>query len=177
MVNPTGNPMQLVPQTWYMWQCARVCTQTAGGGGALTTRIQLPAGVCGKLVTMMAIGSASAGSTLASFIYDEDLTYTPRLAGIAAGAARSFALPSVGTAATANDNTMNTVGYMLCPGQFIVTTASVCLNTETLSIYIALLLNKKVDPVWDTTGSAGTPVLAANTISDANTWQEVQFPW
>ena len=159
---------------WF-YQGRRVNTQTAGGGGALVTRLQIPSGQVAVLVSANIVGTLSAGSALVGAIWDEDGAEALSIGDIAAGATRSMRLPSIGTSATASGNCSNSVGLKVGPGQIIRFAAGAALNTETLTVAITLLLSSPVEPAWDTTGSAGTPSLAASTISAANTMQEV-FP-
>lgn len=158
-----------IKQIWYLYQARRVNTQTNGAGGALRTRISVPAGQVAKLVQVYAEGTASAGSSLSSDILDEDGAQAVRVAYVAAGATREFKLPSIGSAATAHGNIADTNGMIIGPGQFLIIDASAALQTETLKVGVTLLLSTSTEPTWDTTGSAGTPSLAASTISAANT--------
>jgi hypothetical protein len=63
------------------------------------------------------------------------------------------------------------------PGEFLVVVSTAGLQTEILTVGVVMLLSTPVEPVWDTTGSAGTPALADSTISAANTMQKVDLPW
>lgn len=158
---------------WWLYQACRVNTQTNAGGGTLRTRISMPAGMVGRLVSMAVIGAASVTAILAVVKTDEDLTSIHNMAYIAAGASRSAYLPSIGSSAGSNANIADTGGMMIGPGEILYSETSVVLQNETLAVGVVLLLSAPTLPTWDTIGSAGTPSLAASTISAANTLQAV----
>jgi len=160
---------------WYLYTASKRNTQDNAGGGALTTRISIPAGVCARLVSALVYGVNSA-TTLVVNLQDEDSTVYGYLASIAAGALRNACLPSIGAAASTNANLMNSTGLCIPPGSYLVSTSAAAAQTESLNVEICLLMSAKVEPVWDTTGSVGTPNLGASTISEANTWQLVAMP-
>lgn len=168
------------PKWKMLYQARRVVTQDNAGGGALTIRISVASGKTAKLVEMFAYGPASAGATLEMRILDEDGSVGPVLSSVAAGANRSSSLPQIGTTNTTS-NTIDSNGLILGPGQYVRIAASAALQTETLEVFAAFLLPNNAaaggtDITWDTTGSAGTPNLAASTISAANTLQAVLLP-
>jgi len=107
---------------------------------------------------------------------DEDGAVSTPLINIAAGATNVGALPSIGASATTTGNTANSLGLIIGPGQAFYIAGNAAALNETLTISIVLLLSTNVEPTWATTGSAGTPSLAANTISAANTMQAVIMP-
>lgn len=157
----------------WLYQGRRVNTQDNAGGGALQIRIQIPSGVTARLISMSITGSASAGATLIAGVFDEDGNIQTRAAGIAAGASLISYLPSFGAVAANTNNIADTRGLILGPGQYLYAVSSAALQTETLTVGVVLLMSAAVEPTWDTTGSAGTPNLAASTISTANTLQAV----
>lgn len=107
-------------------------------------------------------------------VLDEDGAEDATLVSIAAGITRIGRIPSPGGIATTNNNlTSSEKGYILGPGQYLIAISNVALQNETLTVGIVLLLSTPTQPTWDTTGSAGTPSLAASTISAANTLQAV----
>jgi len=165
--------MRQTANVWWLYQARRVNTQTAGGGGALTTRFSIAAGQVARLVAYRAVGTASAGATLVTQVEDEDGSFLSRLANIPAAASRSVNLPTIGTAANAEGCMTTSEGYLLGPGEYILSTSSAALQNETLTVAVVLLLSTPTEPTWDTTGSGGTPSLAASTISAANTIQAV----
>jgi len=173
VVDPIGGG--LVPQGWYLYQARRV--NTSGGAGALHTRITMNPGQAARLVRSIAIGAASAGATLEIVTLDEDGAGSGYLALIGAGASRTARLPSVGIAATATNNIMNSQDMMFGPGETIDYVSSASLITETLTVGIVLLLSTPDIPIWDITGSVGGSALADSTISAANTLQKVDLPW
>ena len=158
---------------WWLYQARRINTQTNGAGGALVTRISFPAGQVGKILACTVTGTASAGSTLSAFRQDEDGNNVAKLGAMAAGASRTLALPTVGAVATTNDNVVETNEMLFGPGEFLTFPTTAALLNETETVAIVLLLSTPTIPTWDTTGSAGTPSLAASTISAANTLQAV----
>jgi len=157
---------------WWLYQGRRVNTQTAGAGGALRTNISFPAGQVARLLHMKICGPAQAGSATTIGIYDEDVAECGLLGYVGATASVFVTLPSIG-GAPAHSNYMNSMGLLLGPGESLGVTASAADNTQTLTIGIVLLLSTPVEPTWGTTGSGGTPSLAASTISAANTLQAV----
>ena len=159
---------------WYLYQARRINTQGAANG-ALTTRISMPAGVVGIIQAMYVRGALSA-ATLEVYRYDEDGAQMGLWASVAAGATRQINLPSIGSAASATNNPPNTTDTKLGPGEILAATTSAALQTETLTVGVVILLSAPTEPTWDTTGSAGTPSLAASTISAANTMQMVAMP-
>ena len=162
--------------TW-IYQAARINTLTPAGPVALVTRISMNTGQIGRLISSRIQGTASAGATLLVAVQDEDSVSSTQLASVAAGASRTVSLPSIGTAATATSNTANTTELILVPGSYLAVTSSVALATENQSIYVAIeLLNDPTLPVWDNTGSGGASVIAASTISVANTLQPIVRP-
>ena len=107
-------------------------------------------------------------------VLNEDLDTQTLIASAAAGANRNVNLPSIGSSASASGNVANSVGLMLFPGQYLAFTSSAALQTEAMTLHIAMeLYNLPTTPTVDATGSAGTPNLAASTISEANTLQEL----
>ncbi len=157
-----------IKQIWYLYQARRVNTQTNGAGGALTTRISMNAGQVGKIVQVYQKGSASATCVTQIWVHDEDGANQCMLKYTAAAANQENHLPLAGGTTYADSN-----GLLIGPGQFLAFLSSVVLNTETQTVGVALLLSTPVEPTWDTTGSVGTPSLAASTISAANTLQAV----
>jgi len=137
-------------------------------------RVSVATGQIAELVSVRAIGSASGGATLIVDILDEDTNQSSVIANIAAGATRVCDLPSIGTAATASGNLPNTTGLIVAPGEYLRIRSSVALQTETLTAAFKLILyNLATIPTVDSTGSAGTPNLAASSISTANTLQRI----
>jgi len=175
IVDPSSDPARLVPQGWWLYQARRVCTQGVAGPNALAIRINIPAGVVARLGSIYAIGTASAGSTLLCYRQDEDAAQSEYLAVITAGASRELSLP--GAAPLGHQSAISSIGYMMGPGSILVFRASVSVAAETLTVAVQFLMSERVEPVWDTTGSGGTPTLAASTISAANTWIKVDLPW
>jgi len=157
---------------WWLYQARRVNTQTNAGGGALTTRLSLATGQVGILVQASMVGAASAAATAEAKCMDEDGALTAYWGYVAAGASRVINFPTIGTAPTHN-NVTNTQNAVLGPGQIISFTTGTALQNETLTVGIVLLLSTSTAPTWDTTGSGGTPSLAASTVSAANTLQAV----
>ena len=158
---------------WWLQQGRYVVTQDNVGGGALTIRISVSTGQVAKLTAMYVKGSASAGSGLVVYTVDEDTASVLSLATVAAGANRSVSLPTSGTASSTTGNMATSEGLLLGPGQYLVSNASAALQTEVLTVYFALLTSNSTAVVIDTTGSAGTPNLGANSISAANALQAV----
>ena len=158
----------------WAWQARHVLTQDNAGGGALRIRVNIPTGSVATLIALYAKGSASGGNTLKVYLMDEDNTRAGLLASIAAGANLETHLPSIGAVASASANLTNSCGLKILPGQFLAADSATCLQTETETMYIALLLSAPTLPTVVTTGSAGTPNLAASTISAANTLQRVR---
>jgi len=176
-VSDIGTRFTLSDDVTFIYQARRINTQTAAGPAALYTRVSMNPGQIGRFIASYVVGAASAGAPLLQYMYDEDNAIAAQLTNIAAGASRSACLPSVGTVSTGNSNLTNSQGLILAPGQFFVTSTSVSLNTETLTVFFECeLLNDPTLPVWDTTGSGGTPSLAASTISVANTLQPIIRP-
>lgn len=166
------------PKWVMLYQARRVLTSPVGGG-VLAVRISVASGTAARINQFYARGPASAGATMNVLIQDEDSATAGTIANCAAGANNTFSLPSIGSAASVTSNHANSVSMMIGPGQFITTTASASLATETLTIGVSLLLpmGSTVDSViWDTTGSVAGGVLAASTISAANTMQAVLLP-
>ena len=158
----------------WIYQARRICTQDAAGPAVLAVRIHVNPDQVARLIAMEINGPASAGNVSGIRVYDEDMAQIAILALAAATANVSLHLPSIGTAATATNNRTQSLGYILPPGNYLLTGASVSLITETLAVGVVMeLYNVPTLPVWDTTGSAGTPNLAASTISAANTLTEV----
>ena len=158
----------------WVYQARRVCTQDNVAGGVLNVNLSVATGQLAVIRSLNAVGPASAGATLQCITYDEDTAAGGYLANIPAGASRSFNLPTTGTAANATSNLMSSEGFVLAPGMTIKIAASAAAQTETLSVAVVMeLYNLATVPTWSTTGSGGTPNLAASTISDANTLQEV----
>lgn len=162
---------RLAKKTRVFYAARRVNTQGAGGGGALVTRISTSTGQCAMLIGMEIIGAASAGSTLSCYVTDEDGANVTKLGVISAGATRVMYLPSIGSTSSTHDGTAQSIGMIIGPGQFIKTYGSAALNTETHTVSCMFeLLGHYSALTWDTTGSGGTPSLAASTVSDANTY-------
>lgn len=157
----------------YLYQARRVNTQDAAGPATLHTRISMNPGQVGRLVHMHVRGTLSGGSTLQVLALDEDGATVGSFAGVAAGANLQTNLPSVGAIANASTATGNSVGMLFGPGEYLSMQSSVSLITEILTVGIVLLLSTPDIPIWDTTGSGGTPNLAASTISAVNTLQRI----
>ena len=106
-------------------------------------------------------------------VYDENDAPTQQFAS-ATAAVCVFRLPTIGTAGTASGNNATSENYILAPGQVLVFQSEGAAQTETQLTAVTLELhNIGTIPTWDTTGSAGTPNLAASTISEANTLREL----
>ena len=162
----------ITKSVWWLYQGRRVNTQSGAGGGALVTRFTIPAGQVARLVSVRALGPAS-NTTLAITSCDEDAAISAYMAYISAGVARIVNIPSVGTASTSHDNQIMSDGEFFGPGQIVSINSAAALQNETLTVAVVLLLSTPTAPTWDTTGSGGTPSLAASTISAANTLQLV----
>ncbi len=157
-------------QATWIYQARRVNTQTNAGGGALRTIITLASGQLARIVQCAVIGPASVTSTLIITVFDEDGMEYGRLFNCLAGASNVGRLPSIGSGGTATGNIANSTGLVLPAGATLAFDGSVAIQNETLTVGIVLeLLNLPTVPTWATTGSAGTPSLAASTISAANT--------
>jgi len=169
-VSDIGTRFTLHDDVTFMYHARRVNTQTNAGGGALQTNIAMNTGQVGIVRSMLVIGSASAGATLLGIVYDEDANISNQYANAAAGASRVLCLPSIGSAATADNNRSNSQNLVLTGAQYIGWSSSAALQNETEQVNVTIeLLNDPTLPVWSTTGSAGTPSLAASSISAANT--------
>jgi len=158
---------------WWLYQARRVNTQTNVAGGALTTRVSIPTGQVAKVVRLYVQGTASATATLFGYVFDEDTAGVSFIGSVPAGASRTFHLPSIGSGAVAHNNVADTTNMILGPGEYLVAVSSVAIQNEAQTVGVVLLLSTPTEPTWDTTGSAGTPSLAASTISAANTLQAV----
>jgi len=153
----------------WIYQARRVNTQTAANG-ALTTRLQLAFGQIARVISIRVYGTASATEVCSVRIQDEDGADMAVMAYVAAAASTVVELPSTGANASGSGNIANTVGRIIGSGSFLTSAASVAVQNETLTVAVTLeLFNVPTIPTWDTTGSAGTPSLAASTISAANT--------
>lgn len=160
-------------------QVRRVNTQDNAGGGQLVTRVSLPTGMTAQLVSLYVRGSASAGATLSVLKLDEDGATVNVVANVGAAANNTVSLPSIGTAANGSNNVVYSHKLMLGPGEYLSATCSAALQTETLTVGIELIAPigfTDASLTWDTTGSAGTPNLAASTISATNSTQPVLMP-
>ena len=159
----------------WIYQGRRVNTQMNAGGGALSIRLSIASGQIAILRSLRAIGPASVGATLNIRVLDEDSAIHNVLSVLVAGADNNVHLPAIGTAPSATSNLAQSSGIILAPGQYLAVNASAALQTETLTVAVTLeLFNLETEPTWDTTGSTGTPSLAASTISTANTLQRVR---
>lgn len=160
---------------WYIWQMHRILTQTNGAGGALQLNIAMPAGVVGKLVALRAVNSGT--NTVYMYRFDEDAALVLPLAAVASAAGTSADLPSVGGAASAAGNLVNTCDMWFGSGEYMA-----CLNTlaglqnDTLTVAAVFLLSQNQEPIINTTGSGGTPVLGDNTVSLTNRMQLAAMP-
>jgi len=178
MVDPSSDPARLVPQHWYLYQARRVCTAGVGGG-AMRVRINVPANTVYRLGWVQTVGPASAGSNTQVSVYDENDAATT-LGTSAAAANSNLFIPqngATGTTSVASGSMGNTLGLLFGPGQKIVFSCSTSLQNETLTVAVCLLSSTDTIPTWDTTGSVAPVVLAASTISAANTMQPVSLPW
>ena len=140
------------------------------------TRLSAPSGQVCRFVCAYVAGTASAGATLNCSIYDEDGGQGPYIATVGAGATRELSLPTTGTAVPTSSGLINNTDLVIPPGAFLRFASSAALQNETQTVYVCFLMSGSTEPTWDTTGSAGTPSLAASTISVANTLQLVAMP-
>jgi hypothetical protein len=159
---------------WYLYQARRV--NTSGGAGALIVRIQVPAGICAKLISSEVLGPASAGATLTVNAVDEDAATACELYYVSAGANRRCTLPCVGNYASTGSNLAESIFFLIGPGEYLYYNGSTSLLNETLTVAVKLLLSAKVEPVWDIIGSVAGSALGDSSISAANTWQLVAMP-
>lgn len=158
----------------WLYQSQRVLTQTNGGGGQLTMKISVPTGTVGRIVAMKFVGTASAGATLNVTVNDEDDNIVIPLATVTAGANRQANFPAPGVNASATNNNDATSTFCLVgPGMTIKAASSAALQNETLTVRLVMLLSTATIPTYDVSASAGTPSLAASTISAENTMQAV----
>jgi len=165
------------PKWRYLYQATRVNTQDNVGGGALYTVISVATGVTAELVGMNALSNGNA--TFGINLLDEDGVTVQKWSQIGAAAGNTCSLPSIGSTASTSANTSDTKKQLIGPGQIIQVWTGALVQTNTLRVAVALLLPITAtvnDITWATTGSGGTPNLAASTISDANTMQAVLLP-
>ena len=151
----------------FLQQFRRVTTQNGAGGGALVNLVSCANNQIGVLHEALVTGSASAGATLIVQKLDEDATACALVTAIAAGVSRTATLPTTGSAPNNSQGQIVGLGMKLAPSQSISFASSAAIQTETLTVALLVETNTPEPLTWATTGSGGTPALAANTISSA----------
>jgi len=160
----------------WLYQARRVATQGNAAGGAIKIDIGLATGQMAELVTLRAYNSGN--NRVQGWVCDEDYEcHAGFFIDTTTGIGTNGNVPSIGTSATGATNIIYSAGLKMGPGQLMAlhqTAAGV--QNDTLIISMTLLLfNKPTEPTWSKARStnAANVTLAASTISEANTLQQV----
>lgn len=165
---------------WYLYQATRLCTNANAAGHPMTITLTFAAGQVIRLNQMISKNVTLGTHTMVIYVADEDGVSIAQLATAGVAAATNYCfLPSIGSAATASANYIDSTNLWLGPGQkLIVTEATDSANAgDTLLVAVSLLLSTNTEPTWAATGTdVANYTFAASTISAANTVQLVAVP-
>lgn len=157
----------------YFYNDRRVTTQANAAGGAIILDITPPTGQAYRLVALRAVNSGT--NTITITLNDEDNATTAALAEIASAAGTKCHLPSIGAAATATGNTINSQDLIISKGQSLsVYQTGAGVQNDTLTVgFVFEVLNPYAStaPTWSKARSTnqGDVTIATSTISSANT--------
>lgn len=124
----------------------------------------------------------SGNNSLVFRLTDEDNNTGALLASVGAAASNSLQIPSIGSAASAAGNIMETLGFTVGPGEKLTSLQTGAgAQNDTMTVNVALLLPitaSSTDITWSVARSTnpGSVTLADSTISDANAWVAVRMP-
>ena len=150
----------------FLQQFRRVTTQNGAGGGALVNLVSCANNQICVIHEGLVVGSASTATLIVTKL-DEDAATCALVTTLSAGVSRTASLPTTGSVPNVSPGQMAGLGMKLAPSQSISFASSAAIQTEILTVALLVETNTPEPLTWATTGSGGTPALAANTISSA----------
>jgi len=162
-----GWHMESEPVVWMNSQ-RRIAQQTNAGGGAIVVDVTPLAGQSMRVVGLRALYTCAA-QNLYVIAYDEDNAEGENWTRITGALANPAAnLPSIGTASTATNAVIHSIGRAIAPGgKLAIYGDQVGADNNTLTIAITALVSRPGELAMDVSRSTnpGDVTLAANTVA------------
>lgn len=159
----------------WIYQARRVAQQTNVAGGAIKIDISVATGQIAKLVHIAAANSGTNEVNI--FVRNEDAAQTADLCRVGSAGSTIGSAPRVNTSMTTTGYHINSTGLILAPGESLAPEQGVAgAQNDTFTVAVVLeIYNVPTLPTWSVARStnAADVTLAASTISEANTLQEV----